>query len=138
MFTRFLIVTACLLALAACDPPTIAQPEGGAGGGTFELVYTYPRDEATGVPGDTPIVAIFSEDVDPATLEANLVVETAKGGAVKGTIAYDAQDFQATVTPPSGRWSDTTGYKVTLKTGITSKDGAKTLDREYTVGFTTK
>ena len=138
MCIRSLTLALCLFALAACDPPTIAQPEGSAGGGTFTLVYTYPKDQATGVPADSPIIAIFSEDVDQASLTGNLVVAKTGAAGVKGTITYDAADYQATVAPPGGGWSAMAEYKVTLKTGLKSKDGSKTLDQEYTVGFKTK
>ena len=138
MWIRLFVLSACLLALAACDPPTLAQPEGGTGGGTFTLVYTYPKDKATGIPTDSPLVVIFNEDVDPASLEGNLAVAKTGGGVVKGAITYDSPDFQATVTPPGTGWTGTSEYTLTVKTGVKSKDGTKTLDKEYTVGFKTK
>ena len=111
-FTRRLVLAACLFALVACDPPTVATPASGAGaGGAFSLTYFYPHDKAVGVPADT---------------------------SVAGTVTYDAPDYQATVVSSGGQWDAATEYKVTLKTGIKSKGGADTLDKEYSFGFTTK
>jgi hypothetical protein len=139
LLPRWLIPAACLFALVGCDPPTVATPGGGTStGGTFSLTYTYPHDKAVGVPADTPIVVIFAVDVDPATLEPNIVITKGKSTSVKGTVTYDAPDYQATVVAPESQWDAATEYKVTLKTGIKSKGGADTLDKEYTFGFTTK
>ena len=139
MDIRYVFLAACLLAPVACDPPTVVQPASTQGGGTVSVVYNYPHNgQGTPVPAETPIVVIFSEDIDPKTLDGNLVVEKGKGNVVKGTVTYEAADMQATVTPPGGQWDTGADYTVTVKTGIKSKDGSKSLDKEYSFVFITK
>jgi hypothetical protein len=124
-----------LLALIACDPPKISAPE--AEGGIVSVVYNYPPDKEKGILLDAPVIVIFSEDVDDAKLK-DFVEVKGGGSAVGGTVAYDEKDFEMTWTPEGGTWTAVTQYQVTVKKGLPSRDGANTLDADFTFSFTTQ
>lgn len=129
-------VLAGLLALVACDPPTIVTPEA-EGGGIVSVVYNYPPDKEKGVLPDAPIIVIFSDDVDDARLKESVVVK-GDGSILDGTTIYDDEDFEMTWVPEGGLWTSGTQYQVTIKKGVPSRDGGKTLDADFSFSFSTQ
>lgn len=90
-----------------------------------------PVSGATDIAVDTPVVAIFSEAIDPATI----TTETFIVSGVTGTVSYDAATFTATFTPTAAL-SYATGYTATISTGIRDLAG-NGMARSKSWSFTT-
>jgi methionine-rich copper-binding protein CopC len=101
------------------------------------VTSTGPANGATGVSPSAPITITFSEAMDANTITtANITMRTTIGGtAVNGTIAYSAATRTATFTP-SATLAQTTGYTVTVSTGV--KDAAgNAMAANFVFAFTT-
>jgi hypothetical protein len=62
------------------------------------VTATVPNDGATNVAVDAPVSATFSEAIDQATLDGNLLLVDAADGPVEGTVTYSAGSRTATFT----------------------------------------
>lgn len=77
------------------------------------VLQTVPKNNATNVSLKSDIRVVFNMDMDPASFEGNLVVQTATGGnKVNGTISY--KDRVVTFTPDSP-FEPGTAYVVIIK-----------------------
>ena len=95
----------------------------------------YPAPDAKGV-ATTVVYAVFSKDVDPATVTTStFIVKGADGAAVAGSVAYNAFLRRAAFTP-SSPFALSTAYTVVLTTGLKSKGGGN-LESQVTWSFTT-
>jgi len=77
------------------------------------LTFRSPASGATGVASNTSIVVAFSEAVNPATVTGSQFTLSSAGGAVTGTVSYDAASWTATFIP----WAPlapSTAYTVSL------------------------
>jgi hypothetical protein len=76
-----------------------------------------PADGAAGVAVTATAAAVFSEDMDPATLSSTFSVSAQESGAlVSATVAYDAASRTATLTPQQDLQQGTT-YVATVAGG---------------------
>jgi hypothetical protein len=99
------------------------------------IVSTNPANSAEGVPISTNVTAIFSEDMDPATIDTSTF--TLKDGAnapVLGTVLYDSIAETATFTPDNNLSYSTT-YTATVTTGVKDLVG-NGLAADYVFSFT--
>ena len=133
------------------DFPTSSEvfnqnPHGSAGGLQADLLDLYASlipavhataigNGATGVGVNTPISATFSEAIDASTLNASTFTLTGPGGAVAGTVTYNASTDTATFTPSTALAYSTT-YTATITTGVTDTSG-NPLASNYSWSFTT-
>jgi len=78
---------------------------------------TLPANGATGVSPYQPLYATFSEPISPTTINATTFQVTGPGGAVAGTVAYDAANKQATFTPATAL-NPNSAYTANLTAGI--------------------
>lgn len=98
------------------------------------VLSTLPANGATGVSPYQPLYATFNEPVSPTTVSAATFIVTGPGGAVAGTVTYDAANKQATFTPAAALNASTT-YTATLTGEI--KDFSDNALVPYTWSFTT-
>ncbi|MBI3802361.1 MAG: Ig-like domain-containing protein [Nitrospirae bacterium] len=96
------------------------------------VISTIPQDSDTDVPVDAPILVIFSESINPSTLNAQTFF--VKG--ITGAIVYDDATHRARLTPSKPLAFSTT-YQVTLTKGITDAAG-NPLAADQTWEFTTR
>ncbi len=82
-----------------------------------------------------PVKATFSEAIDPGTLTSSTFILSGPGGAVAGTVSYDAATFTTAFTPATFLEASTP-YTARLTVGITDLTG-NALAAEYVWSFTT-
>jgi hypothetical protein len=91
MRSRLLAIAGVLIGLSCGEnggdstPPTV--------------ISTTPADGAEEVPKDVTVTATFSEDMDPATVAESTFQLQGPGGAVSGTVGYDAGTRIASFAP---------------------------------------
>ena len=109
-FTTLLL----LLVTSACsDPDKTVGP-----GLTPPTVVTVAPTGASGACTDTIVSAIFSEAMNPATINASTFTVTGPNSAsVSGSVTYDATTNTATFTPTSSL-AVSTSYTATITTGV--------------------
>ncbi len=95
---------------------------------------TTPYGGATNVPVGTTVTATFSEEIDPATINAGTFTVSGPGGPVAGTVTYSGKT--ATFTP-SADLQNLTTYTVTITTGVKDLDG-NPMKADFTMSFTTE
>lgn len=104
------------------------------------IVSTSPGDEAADVPVNTVITAVFSGDMDSATItETTFFVKSGKGygsGTVIGTVTYNEDDKTATFEPTSPLAMGIT-YIATIAKDVKDADGTS-LGSDHTWSFTTE
>ena len=96
---------------------------------------TTPASGATGVSIDSAVSATFNGAIDASTLNASTFTLTGPGGAVAGTVTYNASTDTATLTPSTALAYSTT-YTATITTGVTDTSG-NPLASSYSWSFTT-
>lgn len=94
-----------------------------------------PSPAITNVPLNTAIRVVFSKAMDQTTINTTNFTLSNAGGAVNGTLLYDAATKTATFTP-SGDLAEGTVYVTTLSTAI-QETGGHGLPWTYTSTFTT-
>ncbi len=99
------------------------------------VVSTIPQSGQTNVNPHKSIYATFSENLDPATVNASTFLVTQAGNPVAGTVTYNAATRQAIFTP-STYLSPYKGHTAQLTTGITDLAG-NALAADYVWSFTT-
>lgn len=82
------------------------------------ITATVPAARTTNVQISTPISAIFSEPMDPATINA----ATFTVAGLTGTVSFDAATLTATFTPDAPLAFSTT-YRVTITTAVSDPAG---------------
>lgn len=95
-----------------------------------------PASGAANVDIGASVTATFSEAMQASTLTSSTFTLASSGGAVSGSVAYDAGSDTATFTPSSSL-SYATTYTATITTGATASNGA-TLATGFTWQFTTE
>jgi len=100
------------------------------------VVSAIPANGATNVPVTSLVKVIFSEAMNPASVNASTIVlkQTATGTAVAGAVSYDVAANSATLTP-AGSLSEGTAYTLTVA-GPTDVAG-NALVGTFSSGFTT-
>ena len=85
---------------------------------------TTPADGAAGIPVNSKMTATFSEAMTAGTITGTTftLVNRNSGGAVAGTVGYNASTLTATFTP-SANLSPDTPYLATISTGATDATG---------------
>ncbi len=132
-----------MVAVLSCagESPTVipeAAKQGYAGGApgtpSPQLTGSYPESGDTGIPIDAKIILVFSKPINLATvIPANVTITGVT--AFTATAPGDPRTVVITITTPA-TLSYSTGYTITLGTGIQDTDG-KTLDTTYSWSFTT-
>jgi hypothetical protein len=98
------------------------------------IVSTVPFNGATAIAVNTPVSAMFSQSMNPATISAATFTLTGPGATpVSGTVTYAGTT--ATFTPPAVLTTSTV-YKATITTGATNPAGVA-LAANYVWTFTT-
>lgn len=98
------------------------------------VTYTTPLANATGVTGNTTIVAAFSEPMDPATITGTtFTLKDSSNNPISGTVSYSGTT--ATFTPVSVLTNNTT-YTATITTGAEDEAG-NAIAGNHTWSFTT-
>lgn len=103
------------------DPPTVVSVD--------------PGDEEAGVELKRSINAVFSEDLEPASVNAGTVRAEADGVSILGQVSYSASDQTVTLEPDFGLPGGTE-VTVTLTTGIRDAAG-NPLAADFTSVFAT-
>lgn len=96
------------------------------------VAETVPANDAVGFDASVSISAVFSEDLNPATVNAS----TFTVSGVSGTVTYDAATRTATFTP-EGDLADATTYTATVTAAVADLVG-NSMNNSYTWSFTTK
>ncbi len=100
------------------------------------VVSTVPPNGATGVPVSQVLSASFSEEMNPATINATtFTLAVSGGGTIAGTVTYTAAGSVASFTP-SAALAYGTVYTATVTTGATDTTGDP-LAANYVWSFTT-
>ncbi|GEM_PF-3823667 len=109
----------------ACAPETTAPA----------VVSTYPADGAADVALDVTLTALFSEDMDPASITASTfkLYDDTASAAVGGTVTYDEASKTALFTPADALVTGHT-YTATMTTGATDL-AHNALDADYSWSF---
>lgn len=99
------------------------------------VISTVPSAGATGVPLNQVLSATFNQAMNPATISSSTFTLAGPGGAVSGTVAYNATGSIATLTPGAPLAYGTL-YTATITTGAQNTEGIG-LATNYTWSFTT-
>ena len=89
------------------------------------VVLTVPAPAAAGVPINTRITAVFSEDMNPATLTAAsfTLTNTTLAAPVAGSVSYSAASRTATFTPTAATLAATSAFRATITSAATDLVG---------------
>ena len=104
-----------------------------AGNGGVQI--TTPEADAANVSIYNAIYAIFSEEMDAATINASSFTLRSDGGQVTGSVTYDAVTRTAAFIP-AAKLSHLTRYVAAFSNAVKDKDG-NTLNSGYSWSFTT-
>lgn len=101
------------------------------------ILSTSPVNGTT-VPAPATITVVFSEDMDPLTINGTTftVKKTSDSSPVAGTVSYNAATKTAIFTPTGPGLANGTGYTVTVTTGAKDLAG-NGLTGNFTFSFTT-
>ena len=126
--TRNLLLLALMLALSlllvACGGGSSGGDNGGGGDDTTSptVLGTSPSDGATSVGRSTIVVAVFSENLNAATVNNTSFTLTGGSGTVTGTISFDVPTLSARFVPDTTLEPLTT-YTASLAGTITDVAG---------------
>jgi PKD repeat protein len=98
------------------------------------VVSTSPLPDAQNIPLETAIKVIFSEPLDPLTVNGETAALTGPDGTVEGTLSLKTNNCMMVFRPASALSPDTI-YTFTLNTGIKDLAGY-TLESPYSLAFT--
>jgi RHS repeat-associated protein len=98
------------------------------------VVSTSPLPDAENIPLETAIKVIFSEPLDPQTVNGDTAALTGPDGPVEGTLSLKTNNSMVVFRPASALSPDTL-YTFTLTTGIKDLAGY-TLESPYSLVFT--
>ena len=99
------------------------------------VLLASPANGAIGVSRSTSIKAVFSKDMEPSTLDdTTFLVQKSGGGAVTGTVTYNATTFTATFTPDAELEFAT--YDVTVLGTVTDTNDIP-MNADFTWSFST-
>lgn len=126
--------------IISCGSPRFDVGNDDATDGTVRIVYFSPSAEnARNVRIDMPIVFVFSESIDVESAKKGLVIERSSGGQRENVFfkcSYNEDEFMLQCLPEIGRWELRSNYFIRIKE-VRSKDGNRTLDKEYNFTFST-
>jgi uncharacterized protein YjbI with pentapeptide repeats len=109
-----------------------SSSESAPGDNAAKVSLTSPPNRGEGVALNSEVTAIFSKDMDPATLNTTTfkLVEKPTNTPIAGTVRYDPSTNSATFTPAMPLAS-ATSYQATITTDVKDQAG-NTLDEDYT------
>jgi len=89
------------------------------------VVLTAPLPGATGVPNNSKIIAVFSEDMNAATISASsfTVTNTTLASPVTGSVVYSAAARTATFTPSAATLASSSNFTATVTAAVTDLAG---------------
>ncbi|MBK5277181.1 MAG: Ig-like domain-containing protein [Desulfuromonadales bacterium] len=87
------------------------------------VTATVPAARSLNVQINSPIIAIFSEPMDPATINAATFKLSAAGVPVAGTVSYDPVSNTASFTPAEPALAFSTAYSVSIFTAVSDLAG---------------
>jgi hypothetical protein len=103
--------------------------------GSPTVISVAPPTGANGICPSTVVVATFSEAMNPSTINTTTFTLTSAGGAVAGTVSYDAPSHAVTLTP-NNPLAVSTLYTATITTGAQNLFG-NPLANDYVWTFMT-
>lgn len=128
------IITAVLYACGTDGGNTSGDPPAGQTDSTPPaIVSTVPVPNATGVAENTLVQVVFSEPIDPASMNALSVNVASTGYGVQGTFSVSGAVVTFT---PSGSLAANTTFTVTIASSVRDSAGNH-LPADYTWSFTT-
>ncbi len=137
---RYLIFSVLAFILAGCGSPSFNIDNSSVSQDTFFISYFFPTTEnSKNMKVEIPIVIVFSEQIDPDSGVKGLSIEKTGPGqkqSVKPKCTYNENEMMLQCLPESGRWELKSNYSVKIR-DVKSKDGKKTLDKEYSFTFST-
>jgi hypothetical protein len=137
---KILIILSVLSFLLSCGSPRFEIQESENTGSTFYISYFFPTSaDAKNMKMDIPIIFVFSENIDSDSAIRGLTIEKtgpSQRQSVKPVCTYNESEFMLQCLPESKRWEVKSNYSVKIK-DVKSKDGTKSLDKEYTFTFST-
>jgi len=121
---KMLLVFLAAMVIASCGGGGGSSDSGGVDDTTPPTVAgTSPDDVATNVGRSTIVVAVFSENLDAATVNsASFTLTLTGGGAVTGTVSFDASTLSARFVPDT-TLDPLTNYTASLAGTITDVAG---------------
>jgi len=137
---KILIISVIFSFLVSCGSPRFEIQESENTGGTFYISYFFPTTaDSKNMKADIPIIFIFSENIDLNSALKGLTIEKTGPGqkqSVKAACTYNESEFMLQCLPESKRWELKSNYSIKIK-DVKSKDGTKSLDKEYSYSFST-
>ena len=137
---RFIFLLIIVYIFATCGSPHFEIDNNANSEETFSISYFYPTTEnSKSMKIDMPIIFVFSENIDVDSALKGLVVEKTGPGqrqSVKPKCTYNENEMMLQCLPESGKWELKSNYSVKIKE-VKSKDGNKSLDKEYSFVFST-
>lgn len=98
----------------------------------FRLIESTPTNNASSVPPSAELRLVFSDAIDPESLQG----ATSINPLVPGTARLDEADAKVLLFKPDGKFAASTPYKFTVSTALTNTDGVQ-LEDEVSVRFST-
>ncbi|MCX7958525.1 MAG: membrane lipoprotein lipid attachment site-containing protein [Deltaproteobacteria bacterium] len=137
---RYIVFAVFVFILAGCGSPRFEIGDNVSSQETFSIAYFFPATEnAKNMKVEIPVVMVFTENIDVDSALKGLVIEKTGPGQkqnVKPRCTYIETEMMLQCLPESLRWELKSSYSVKIK-DVKSKDGKKTLDKEYSFAFTT-
>lgn len=135
----FIFFIFCLF-IIGCGEPRFEINEEESKGETFTITYFFPTTEyAKNMKAEMPIIIIFSENIEVDSAMKGLSIEKTGPGQkqnIKPKCDYNESERMLQCLPESGRWEFKSNYSIKIK-DVKSRDGKKSLDKEYTFVFST-
>ncbi len=103
------------------------------------VIYLGPKDDQEDVTIETPIVADFSEPIDPSSVSTSTFSLKVAGSETGVTGTFDFLNGNSRVVfRPETNLEPSTGYEVLLTTGISDvSDNVRIMETPYSSAFTT-
>jgi methionine-rich copper-binding protein CopC len=133
-FRRFTLVSAVLL-VNGCDGGKVEVDPPDVDVTPPAVSATTPEDGATDVARDAQLLVVFSEALDPTSVNSVSLTLNASSGAIAATVAYDDTSQTASLTPLSSLVAQTT-YTATVSAEISDTSG-NNMAEAYRWSFTT-
>jgi Tol biopolymer transport system component len=124
---RFHCVVWLVLAILAVSIVAVALAQAAVG---VRIVNSSLVDSAQDLPITAPIRFTFSQDMEPASVDAHFHIEP----GVEGALQWQDRDL---VFQPETAWAPQVSYKVTLQAGAASQDG-RVMEQDHTWSFRTR
>ena len=92
----------------------------------FRLIESTPTNNASSVPPSAELRLVFSDAIDPESLQG----ATSINPLVPGTARLDEADAKVLLFKPDGKFAASTPYKFTVSTALTNTDGVQLEDED--------